>query len=68
MSGRTVYEIFVLNAHRDSVMNTDEATYYRRPARRFAKHETVNHGPKSTFAAQRTPTRSKATTRFSNAA
>ena len=27
-------------------MNTDEATYYRRPARRFARHDAVNHSAK----------------------
>jgi transposase-like protein len=40
---RTIYEIFVLNAKRESVLNTDEAAYYGRPGRRFARHETVNH-------------------------
>jgi transposase-like protein len=38
-----VYEILVLNSRRESTLNTDKASYYARPGRRFAKHETVVH-------------------------
>jgi len=43
MNSRTAYEIFVLNAKRESVLNTDEALYYNRPGRRFERHDRVNH-------------------------
>ena len=33
----------MLNAKRESTLNTDEASYYARPGRRFTKHETVIH-------------------------
>jgi len=46
MNSRTAYEVFVLNAKRESVMNTDEATYYNRPGRRFERHDRVNHSAK----------------------
>jgi transposase-like protein len=38
-----VYEIMVLNARRESVLNTDEASVFIRPGRRFKDHETVTH-------------------------
>jgi hypothetical protein len=38
-----VYEIMVLNARRESTLNTDEASVFMRPGRRFQKHETVTH-------------------------
>lgn len=32
------------NADRASVLNTDEASHYRRPGAEFARHDTVLHG------------------------
>jgi transposase-like protein len=43
INAATAYEALVLNARRESELNTDEATYFRRPGRRFAEHETANH-------------------------
>ena len=58
-------------AEAQSRLMTDDSRSYDRPGRRFAAHETVNHTAEEyvrSATAKRTPTRSKASTRFSSAA
>lgn len=46
MTAENVRNFVVTNASRASTLHTDEANYYPRIGREFAKHETVNHSEK----------------------
>ena len=43
LKAKTLRKVLVTNADRASELHTDEAPYYRKVGREFAKHETVNH-------------------------
>ncbi len=43
VNSRTVREVVLRNASRHSVLSTDEAAYYKRLGKEFARHWTVNH-------------------------
>lgn len=43
VNARTVRNIMVREVDRDSNLMTDDATFYRKPGREFARHEVVNH-------------------------
>lgn len=46
MTAENVRSFVVTNVSRASTLHTDEANYYPRIGREFAKHETVNHSEK----------------------
>jgi len=43
VDSKTVSELLEEQVARESVLNTDEAAYYKKAGKKFAKHEAVNH-------------------------